>query len=231
MMNAHKDWRALAEDRPKPDYARPNIFICGPSGSGKSTSLRNLDPESTIVINTERKALPFRGAALFRKQVQPANLEQFAIAFDRALQSNARVVVVDSFTSLAEFVYLDVIRYEVQDTRAAWGRYKDTLHDILLQAKVPDKTVVFLGVEATTQDDNLRVIRTVDVQGSLRGKVEKEFELVLWAQPQGESVYQFLTNTDGRCTAKSPMGMFTERLIDNDLDAVLTAIENYYTSN
>jgi len=210
-------------------YPKPNIIVCGQSGAGKSTSLRNLDPDSTIIINTERKALPFKGAARFVKQVQPLDLEQFILAFERALDSNAKTIVIDSFTSLAEFAYADVIRYEVEDTRAAWGRYKDTLHDILVQAKQPDKTVIFMAIESTVQDDSLRMIRTVDVQGSLKGKVEKEFELVLWAQPQGDGVYKFLSNSDGRCTAKSPMGMFEEALIDNDLDAVLSAIDNYYT--
>ncbi|MFK7890448.1 MAG: AAA family ATPase [Granulosicoccus sp.] len=229
MSTTHQDWRALAGE--PVSYPRPNIIVCGPSGAGKSTSLRNLDPATTIVINTERKALPFRGAASFTKQAQPINLEQFDLALTRALASDATVIVIDSFTSLAEYVYADVIRYELEDTRAAWGRYKDTLHDILLTAKVHDKSVVFLAVEATTQDDNMRVIKSVDVQGSLRGKVEKEFEIVLWAQPQGEGVYRFLTNTDGRCTAKSPMGMFNERLIDNDLQAVLASIHNYYSSN
>jgi len=90
--------------------------------------------------------------------------------------------------------------------------------------------VVFIGVESTMQDDHMRLIKTIDVQGSLKGKVEKEFEIVLWAQPQGEGVYRFLTNSDGRCSAKSPMSMFTDALIDNDLNAVLTAIHNYYTS-
>lgn len=75
----------------------------------------------------------------------------------------------------------------------------------------------------------MRLIKTIDVQGSLKGKVEKEFELVLWAQPQGDGVYWFLTNSDGRCTAKTPMGMFDTPLIDNDLNTILTAIHNYYT--
>ena len=213
------------------NFSRPNIFVCGSSGSGKSTSLRNLNPDSTIVINCERKALPFRGAAKFTKQVQPANLAEFTLAFDRALCSEAGVIVVDSFTGVAEFAYKDVIRFELEDTRSAWGRYKDTLHDILVKPKQPGKTVIILGVESTIQDDNMRLIKIVDVQGSLKGKVEKEFELVLWAQPQGEGVYRFLTNSDGRCTAKSPMAMFDTLLIDNDIDAVLTAIDNYYTTN
>lgn len=210
-------------------YPKPNIFVCGPSGAGKSTSIRNLNPDTTIIINTERKALPFKGAGGFSKQVQPVNLAQFQLAFGRALASDATTIVIDSFTSLAEFVYLDVIRYEQEDTRAAWGRYRDTLHDILVQAKQPDKSVIFIGVDSTIQDDNMRLIKTVDVQGSLKGKVEKEFELVLWAQPQGDGVYRFLTNSDGRCTAKSPMDLFNTPLIDNDLNAVLTAINHYYT--
>ncbi len=210
-------------------YDKPNIFVGGPSGAGKPTSVRNLNPDTTIVINTERKALPFRGAGRFTKHAQPANLEQFLLAFNRALESDAPTILIDSFTSLAEYVYLDVIRFEEHDTRGAWGRYRDTLHDILIKAKQPDKTVIFLGVESTIQDDNMRLIKSVDVQGSLRGRVEKEFEVVLWAQPQGDGVYKFLTNSDGRCTAKSPMGMFDTPLVDNDISAVLAAIDNYYT--
>jgi len=67
-MSNHGDWRDLAATG-KPVYAMPNIFVCGPSGGGKSTSIRNLDSATTIVINTDRKALPFKGAAKFTKQV------------------------------------------------------------------------------------------------------------------------------------------------------------------
>ena len=229
MTTTDSDWRAIAANG-QSLYDRPNIFVGGPSGSGKSTSIRNLDPNATIIINTERKALPFKSAAQFTKQVQPANYLQFETAYQRALNSDAVVIVVDSFTSLTEQVYSHIIRYEQEDTRAAWGRYKDTLHDVLIQAKRPDKTVIFLGVEALMQDDQMRLVKTIDVQGSLKGKVEKEFEIVLWAQPQGDGIYRFLTNSDGRCTAKSPMGMFDQALIDNDLNAVLTAIHTYYTS-
>lgn len=36
------------------------VFIVGESGTGKSSSLRNLNPEETVVINTDQKALPFK---------------------------------------------------------------------------------------------------------------------------------------------------------------------------
>ena len=37
------------------------IGIVGNSGSGKSTSIRNLDPNSTFIINVAGKPLPIKG--------------------------------------------------------------------------------------------------------------------------------------------------------------------------
>ena len=39
--------------------------------------------------------------------------------------------------------------------------------------------------------------------------------------------YKFLTNTDGEHVAKTPMGMFSERLIDNDLAEIIKVIDAY----
>lgn len=39
--------------------------------------------------------------------------------------------------------------------------------------------------------------------------------------------YKFVTNSDGTCTAKTPMGLFPEILIDNDLDLVINRIKEY----
>ena len=36
------------------------VFLVGKSGMGKSTSLRKLNPEETVIINTDQKALPFK---------------------------------------------------------------------------------------------------------------------------------------------------------------------------
>ena len=36
-------------------------LLIGESGSGKSSSARNLPPEETVILNTERKSMPFKG--------------------------------------------------------------------------------------------------------------------------------------------------------------------------
>ena len=37
------------------------IAIMGESGSGKTTSLRNLTPENTFIIDSDKKGLSWRG--------------------------------------------------------------------------------------------------------------------------------------------------------------------------
>ena len=82
---------------------KPNIFVVGPSGSGKSTSLRNLNPETTIILNTEQKALPFRGGQKFKLNVPIADMKAFEHTFQKALKSEeATTIVIESFTSMIE---------------------------------------------------------------------------------------------------------------------------------
>ena len=47
----------------------PSTIILGSSGTGKSSSIRGLPPEETIILNTEQKALPFRGSAKFKGNI------------------------------------------------------------------------------------------------------------------------------------------------------------------
>lgn len=52
--------------------AAETLCIVGESGSGKSTSLRHLDPETTFIIATVPKPLPFKG---WKKKFTPVKAE------------------------------------------------------------------------------------------------------------------------------------------------------------
>ena len=39
------------------------IILLGKSGTGKSTSIKGLNPKETVVINTLKKRLPFKGSS------------------------------------------------------------------------------------------------------------------------------------------------------------------------
>ena len=209
---------------------KPNIFVCGPSGRGKSTSMRNLDPATTVILNTERKALPFRHAKRFDKNMHVTSLGQFQALLRKALGNESiKTIVIESFTSLVEIVYQSTV--DQTEGFEGWAQYYKAIEQILLDSKRDDKTVIFLGLDDDIKDENGVFQKTIAVQGKWFGKVEKEFEIVLWATIESTtegSAYRFMTNSDGRNSAKSPMGMFYDKYIDNDLNNVLTTIEEYY---
>ena len=67
---------------------KPNTLILGASGTGKSSSIRNLPKDTTIILNTERKTLPFREGKDFKMNFAIHNYPQFEKAFDKALKSD-----------------------------------------------------------------------------------------------------------------------------------------------
>jgi adenosyl cobinamide kinase/adenosyl cobinamide phosphate guanylyltransferase len=212
---------------------KPNIFIVGPSGSGKSTSLRNLDPETTIVLNTEQKALPFRKGLQFKLNVPIANMKEFHVAFQRAIESTiAKVIVVESFTSLVEQQYTN--SKAAYQNHAIWSDYKDEIQRVLNLSKGTDKYIVFLGLDAVIEGANGVEERYIFVQGSLKKQVEKEFVMVLYTDmitTENGSEYQFVTNKQAgyeNTGIKSPMDMLPLRM-PNDINEVINHIENYYS--
>lgn len=63
---------------------------------------------------------------------------------------------------------------------------------------------------------------------------EGKFEIVLYGKQgfdenQKKSIRQFVTNFDGEYPAKSPVGMFSDLYILNDLGLVVDSVQSYYS--
>ena len=209
---------------------KPNIIIVGPSGSGKSTSLSSLNPKTTAVLNTERKQLPFKNAKEFMN-VPIKSVSEFHSALDKAMSSDKiDTIVVESFTSLIEIIFREAdIRYKGFDV---WSYYNKEIDKILDKSKNSDKYVIFTAIDGVYDGDNGVEERYVAVDGNRwKKRVEKEFVIALFTDVHkgDEGVnYRFRTNTTGRDSAKSPMGMFENLHIPNNLGKVVEACEEYY---
>jgi len=211
---------------------KPNIFIVGPSGSGKSTSLRNLDPKTTVVLNTEQKALPFKGGQKFKLNIPIANMVDFHVAFNKALESKiAKVIVIESFTSMVEQQYAASSKsYTGFDL---WDDYKSEIKRILNLSKATDKYVIFLGLDAVLEGANGVEERYILVQGSLKKTIEKEFVMVLYTDVVTDAEgtkHVFITNKQKgyeHTGIKSPMDMLPQAM-PNDLAEVIKSVEAYY---
>jgi hypothetical protein len=193
--------------------------------------MRNLDPKSTAVINTERKQLPFKNANDFMN-VPVKSVSEFHSALDKAMESDKiKTIVIESFTSLIEIIYREAeIRYKGFDI---WGYYNKEIGRILDKSKNSDKYVVFTAIDGVYDGENGVEERYVAIDGNRwKKRVEKEFVICLFTDTKAteEGVeYRFRTNTTGRDSAKSPMGMFLDLHIDNDLRKVISACKNYYS--
>ena len=215
---------------------KPLIAIVGHSDSGKSTSLRNLDPETTYILDLERKGFPFRNASRFNI-VPVENANAFPRLLEKTLkEDNCETIVVESFTKYVEQVNtLATNSFKGYDI---WSFYNRTIRNMLDSIKNDKATIIFTAVDDIVKIPQITggesSHRRVKVQGKVHeGAVEKEFLMVLFTEVRKnekteEMEYFFQTNTDGVTSAKTPMGMFDEQLIPNDIVEVLKKVEEYY---
>jgi len=206
-------------------------LILGPSGRGKSTSLRNLDKNTTLLINSERKALPFKGAKGFA-ELRPKTVKEFIDTLNKYKNSTKlKTLVVDSFSSFADMVVHEMrIIYSGFDV---WSKNSEKLYEffkIIKEYNDNNINVIIIGHDETLEGDT-GTIKRLKVKGKeWEGVVEKEFDVVLWAnvvmQDETNALYQFITQTNGIYPAKSPLGMLP-REIDNDMKAILDKAAEY----
>ena len=92
-----------------------------------------------------------------------------------------------------------------------------------------DQIVYIMMHEDTNEFGNIKP-KTIGKMLDEKVCVEGMFSIVL-RSTKINGKYQFCTNTDGLDCTKSPMGMFENELIDNDLAVVDKTIREYYQLN
>ena len=226
--------------------ATETICVVGESGSGKSTSLRNLDPKETFVISTTGKPLPFRG---WRKKYTPIKISDTGVIGNYYVGSNWEIIlkilkIINKKMPHIKVVILDdmqyVLSYEFVDraTEGGYNKFSELaqhLMEILRYAEVmrDDCKMVFL-THCENVGDTMNpkyVIKTIGKLLAEKVTLEGLFTYLFFTKviegDDGKMQYKFLTNTDGACVAKTPLGMYDNLLIDNDLNEVIKVIDEY----
>lgn len=211
------------------------IGIMGESGSGKTTSLRNLDPKITLYVDADKKGLSWKG---WKKQYNGENQNYFADDHANiarlALQKvntdkdykKFKVVVIDTLNGI---MVADEMRRMKEKGYDKWQDLASSVYDLVDYALSmrSDVTVIFLCHTQTDHDDNGYMFTRIKTSGRKLDKIvlESKFPVVLHAKViDGKHVFE--TQADFS-TAKTPMGAFEEKYIDNDIVPVLKALEEY----
>ena len=224
------------------------LCIYGESGTGKSTALRNLNPETTFIISTTGKPLPFRG---WRKKYTALVIgkEDGTVTGNYYISSNwekilkilkvinkkmphIKVVVIDDAQYIMSYEFVD------RATEVGYGKFSELaqhMMEILRYAEQmrDDCTMCFLthSENVGTEIDPKYVIKTIGKLLSEKVTLEGLFTYIFCTKVEegddGRMKYKLITNNDGKCLAKTPMEMFDELEIDNDLAKILEVIKEY----
>lgn len=200
------------------------VMILGNSGTGKSASMRNLDPATYGLINVAGKPLPFK------TDKRSFNSDDYGRVTNMLKKASSDIIVIDDAQYMMANAYMRSAMMKLTKD-GVFDFYKTIAYDFwnLVQTvnSLPaQKVVYFLGHTEIDQFGNTK-FKTIGKLLDDKITVEGLFTIVLRTAIV-EGKYYFSTLNDGSDTVKSPIGLFSDRLIENDLAAVDAAIRDYY---
>lgn len=195
------------------------VMIYGQSGTGKSTSLRNFKNEDVAVVNVSGKPLPFRG------DIKPYSSDNYSKIMAAIQQTERKSIVIDDAT------YLMVNEFMRTAKQTGYQKYTDMACSfnqlIEFAAALPEDKIVYFMGHSDQSDDGREHFKTIGKMLDNYVTVEGRFTIVLKTVVQ-DGRYMFATQNNGQDTVKSPIGLFNDSLIDNDLKMVDDAIREYW---
>ena len=203
------------------------ILIIGKSGSGKSASLRNLDPNRVALVNVLGKPLPFKGKFT---QLVTDEYAKVQASIAKAAKGNRDIIVID------DAGYLITNMFMRGHSSAGAGNSVFTLYNSIgdhfwnliesIRAD-PSNARVYLMMHEEMNDFGQVKPKTIGKLIDEKVCLEGMFTICLRCMIS-DGKHIFRTQSDGMDVAKSPIGMFEDKEIDNDLNMVDQKICEYY---
>lgn len=197
------------------------VLVLGESGTGKSASLRNFKKGDLAYINVTGKPLPFRNdfGTLVTDNYMKIKQALMGMQAPSAVIDDAQYLLVNEFmrrsSELGYQKFTDM-------AKNYWSLIAETI-----SRDMPSDKIVYLLSHTDHDQNGIEKAKTIGRLLDEKITVEGLFTIVLKTHVE-DGKYTFLTQNSGFDTVKSPIGMFTELAIDNDLKAVDDAIRDFY---
>lgn len=197
------------------------VMIYGQSGTGKSTSLRNFSKDDVSIVNVSGKPLPFRGGNGWKC----LNSDKYPDILNFIQKTPKKSIVIDDAT------YLMVNAYMRNAKVTGFQKFTDMAYDfdnlVRTAATLPDDKIVYFIGHTEQSEDGREHFKTCGKMLDNTVTLEGRFTIVLKSICK-EGQYYFSTHNNGMDTVKTPVDMFHDDLIPNDLKFVDTTIREYY---
>ncbi len=193
------------------------VLILGYSGSGKSTSLRNFKREEIGIFNVANKRLPFKN------NLGVISTSNYQKIIAKLKENKVKRYVIDDSQYLMAFEMFGKVK------QAGYNKFTDmalNFYNLIQTAKgLDDDTIVYFLHHLEKNEAGDLKIKTIGKMLDQQLTIEGLFSIVLGAV-QMEKRYLFMTN--GLEPFKSPIGMFNDQFIDNDLKMVDRTIREFW---
>lgn len=215
------------------------VAVMGETGHGKSHAIQFLPPEQTIIVNADKKSLPFRG---WRKLYSVEKKNYFSTSNAESIIKLINGVSTDPSYNHIKYIVIDTMNGIMIDDEMKrmkekgydkWVDLAVSVYNIISavgNSKREDLLVFCLLHVQDLMDDNGNHFYRIQTSGRKLEKIklETKFPVVLHAKCEyGETNKYYFDTQANYSTAKSPHGMFETREIPNNLKIVAAAVEDY----
>lgn len=201
------------------------VLIIGKSGSGKSTSMRNCQNNDFNLIRVLNKPLPFKG------KVNGWFSDDYQQIMKLLIASKAHSIVID------DAGYLITNHFMRGHSSAGKGNGVFSLYNDIgdyfwnliqfIVTKVPENKIVYIIMHEEKDEAGEVKPKTIGKLLDEKVCIEGMFTIVLRCIEEGGK-HLFVTQASQGAVSKSPIGMFEDLTIDNDLLLVDKKIREYY---
>ena len=201
------------------------VLLLGKSGSGKSASLRNFQPGEVGIINVLGKPLPFKG------KLPSVVTDSYDMVYAVISKSKTDSIVIDDAGYLMTNQFMRG-HASTGAGNAIFSFYNDlgdrfwSLVRFVVEQTPENKIVYFIMHEDKNDFGDIKP-KTIGKMLDEKVCVEGMFTIVI-RSVLSNGKHVFKTQTDGFDVCKTPIGMFGQSEIDNDLKLVDTTIREYY---
>ena len=202
------------------------VLIEGNSGTGKSASLRNLFTEEyaneAAIINVTNKPMPFK---IKNNDLKVVNCSDYLQMIKAIIATKKRIVVVDDSSYMMTFENFE------KATNKGYDKFTTMAVNYYDLLKTPNacknEKIIYFMTHEEIDENGISHPKSIGKMLSQQLVIEGLFSIVLRTMNKnGEYVFQ--THGDGTSVCKSPIEMFNDDFIPNDITEVDKIIREYY---
>ena len=184
--------------------------------------MRNFNSEDVRVLNVASKPFPFRNVNKLKK----ADKATYAMIKGAVSSGQSLSYVIDDAQYLMAFESFEKANETGYTKFTLMAKNYEEMLRYIQEDTSPD-TIVYIMQHIDTDENGKVKAKTLGKMLDQQLTIEGLFTIVLLAKAD-EKRHYFVTQSDGTNPCKSPMEMFDDIEIDNDLKMVDDTIREYY---